>query len=176
MNKAIFLDKDGTLIHDVPFNVDPELIRLEDYALESLSLLQHQGFFLIVITNQPGISRGYFKEDALEKVEQKLNEILSQKNISLQGFYYCPHDEKDNCECRKPKAGLLLKAAKEMDIDLSESWMIGDILNDVEAGKRSGCQTILIDNGNETEWEYNDYRIPKYIAKNLKEAADLILT
>ena len=175
MNKAIFIDKDGTLIQDVPFNVDPDLIELEEYALESLYKLQQQGYDLVIVSNQPGVARGYFKEEDLEKVEKKIKNILSEKNISLTGFYYCPHSEEQGCECRKPKPGLLLKAAKDLEIDLSRSWMIGDILNDVEAGKRSGCKTVLIDNGNETEWQYNPNRIPNYIANHLKEAAKIIM-
>jgi histidinol-phosphate phosphatase family protein len=175
MNKAIFIDKDGTLIHDVPFNVDPALIELEPYALESLNILQNEGYFIVVVSNQPGVARGLFKEEALKNVEKKIRNILSENNITLTGFYYCPHSEDAGCHCRKPKPGLLLKAANDLQIDLSRSWMIGDILNDVEAGKRSGCQTILIDNGNETEWQYNQLRIPNYMANHMKEAADIIL-
>jgi D-glycero-D-manno-heptose 1,7-bisphosphate phosphatase len=175
MNKAIFIDKDGTLVHDVPFNVDPELIEVEKYAFESLHTLQQHGFEVIVISNQPGVALGYFNEEKLKIVEEKIKKILSEKHIALNGFYYCPHSEKEDCDCRKPKPGLLLKAAHDLQIDLSKSWMIGDILNDVEAGRRSGCNTILIDNGNETEWIYSRERIPNYIANHLKEAAEIVL-
>ena len=175
MNKAIFIDKDGTLIHDLPFNVNPALIELEPYALESLGILQQQGYYIVVVSNQPGVARGLFKEEALKKVEKKIRHILSANNISLTGFYYCPHSEDAGCRCRKPKPGLLFKAASDLQIDLSKSWMIGDILNDVEAGKRSGCKTILIDNGNETEWQYSSLRFPNYMANHMKEAADIIL-
>ena len=175
MNKAIFIDKDGTLIHDVPYNVNPDLIRLEKYALESLYILQQQGFYLIIISNQPGVALKYFKEDDLKIVEEKVKKLLFENNVFLEGFYYCPHSHQSGCACRKPKPGLLLKAAHDLQIDLSKSWMIGDILNDVEAGKRSGSRTILIDNGNETEWLLNEQRQPDYKVKNLKEAAELIL-
>ena len=174
MNKAIFIDKDGTLIHDVPYNVDPELIRLQDYA-ESLYLLQQQGYLLIIISNQPGIALGRFKEEDLKLVEGKIETLLSESKVTLQGFYYCPHLPGSECDCRKPKPGLLLKASQDLEIDLKNSWMIGDILNDVEAGKRSGCNTILIDNGNETEWLWNQFRLPHYVANHLKEAAEIIL-
>jgi D,D-heptose 1,7-bisphosphate phosphatase len=175
MNKAIFIDKDGTLIHDVPYNVNPELIRFEEYAFESLYLLQQEGFDVIIISNQPGIALGYFKEEDLSIVEEKIASSLMEHEVILKGFYYCPHAPGENCECRKPNTGLFLKAAEEMQIDLSQSWMIGDILNDVEAGIRSGCKTILIDNGNETEWIWNKKRLPHYIVSHLKEAARVIL-
>jgi histidinol-phosphate phosphatase family protein len=159
----------------VPYNVDPARVRFEKYSFQSLSTLQQQGFYLIIISNQPGISLGYFNGEDLKKLEQKLKELLLDKDIRLDGFYYCPHSPEDSCNCRKPKPGLIFKAAKDMEIDLSQSWMIGDILNDVEAGRRSQCKTILIDNGNETEWTLNPYRMPHYIAKDLKEAATFIM-
>lgn len=175
MNKAIFIDKDGTLISDIPYNVNPDLIRFEDYAFESLYRLQQKGYYLVIISNQPGIKYGYFKEEELKVVEDKIKSALQENKVSLNGFYYCPHSEKEKCNCRKPKPGLFFRAAKEMDIDLSESWMIGDILNDVEAGKRSNCKTILLDNGNETEWVSNSKRIPDFIVNHWKAAAEIIL-
>lgn len=175
MNKAIFIDKDGTLVKNVPYNVNPALITFEDYALESLYLLQQKGYFIIIISNQPGIAMGYFNEEDLRLVEEKLKVLLLKNNVMLHGFYYCPHGEDEGCDCRKPKPGLFFKAARDLEIDLSKSWMIGDILNDVEAGKRSNCKTILIDNGNETEWIWNRLRIPHYMATHLKAAAEIIL-
>lgn len=175
MNKAIFIDKDGTLISDVPYNVNPQLIRFEDYAFESLYLLQQKGYFIIIVSNQPGVALGYFKEEDLKAVEEKIKESLLENKVMLHGFYYCPHAENEGCNCRKPKPGLFFKAAKDLDIDLSKSWMIGDILNDVEAGKRSNCKTILIDNGNETEWIQNKQRVPHYMVNHLKAAAEIIL-
>jgi len=175
MNKAVFIDKDGTLIKDVPYNVKPELIEFEEDAFESLRGLQQMGYKVIIISNQPGVALGYFKEEELKKVEEKIKDLLAENKVHLDGFYYCPHDENDNCECRKPKPGLILMAAKNQGIQLSRSWMIGDILNDVEAGNRSYCKSILIDNGNETEWVWSRYRKPNFIAKNLKAAAEIIL-
>ena len=175
MNKAVFLDKDGTLIKDVPYNVNPDLIEFEDDAFESLRNLQDRGYKLIIISNQPGVALGYFKEEELKKVEEKITDLLGKNQVKLDGFYYCPHSENDICDCRKPKPGLLLNAAKDHDVDLSKSWMIGDILNDVEAGNRSGCKSILIDNGNETEWIMSSLRKPSFTARNLKEAAEFIM-
>ncbi|MBD2091732.1 HAD family hydrolase [Microcoleus sp. FACHB-1515] len=178
MNRAIFLDKDGTLIEDVPYNVDPDRIRLCQGAIEGLRSLHAVGYKLIVISNQSGIARGYFPARALMNVEQRLQKLL---DVSLSGFYYCPHhpggtvDEfAIECDCRKPKPGMLLQAAKDHDIDLARSWFIGDILNDVEAGRTAGCRTILIDNGNETEWILKRSRLPNHIVANLTEAARIV--
>lgn len=181
-NKAIFIDKDGTLIPDIPYNVDPEKISLQEGALEGLHQLQQEGYLLIIISNQSGVARGFFKEEALNAVQHKIEHLLAGKGVVLNGFYYCPHypnaavkEFAIECDCRKPQPGMLLKAARELDIDLSQSWMIGDILNDVEAGKKAGCKTVLIDDGKEKEWLVNEARIPDYKAINIKEAAAQIL-
>lgn len=144
LKKAIFIDKDGTLVPDIPYNVDPDLIQLQEGAVEGLKLLQQEGYLLIIISNQSGVGRGYFKEEALKSVRQKIETLLKEQNIYLDGFYYCPHYPQSSieqyamlCDCRKPEPGMLLKAAKDFGIDLSFSWMIGDILNDVQAGKKS---------------------------------------
>jgi D-glycero-D-manno-heptose 1,7-bisphosphate phosphatase len=182
MNKAVFLDKDGTLIKDVPYNVNPAKIELESYATQALSMLKTSGFKLIVISNQAGVAHGYFKEDSLEIVWDTIQQLLRPQNVSIDAFYFCPHhpeavDEKyaARCLCRKPEPGLILRAAVDFNIDLSLSWMIGDILHDVEAGNKAGCNTILLDNGHETEWVTDEKRLPGYIVKNLKEAVTIIL-
>lgn len=182
MNKAVFIDKDGTLIPDVPYNTDPAVISLQPCATEGLRELQNKGFLLIIISNQAGVARGYFKEEALVGVEARLKELLAVEHIKLDGFYYCPHHPEGTikeysivCDCRKPAPGLFLRAAGDFNIDLKESWMIGDILNDVEAGKNAGCRSILIDNGNETEWLAGNNRVPDHSVKNINEAALLIL-
>lgn len=181
MNKAIFIDKDGTLIPDIPYNVDPEKITLHDGVIEGLKLLKAQGFVFIMISNQSGVARGYFEEKALISVKNKIQALLEADEIQFQDFYWSFNHpqgtvEKYAVECnfRKPKPGMMLQAAAEHQIDLEQSWMIGDILNDVEAGKRAGCQTILIDNGNETEWIAGEYRTPDYKAKNFFQAAAYI--
>jgi D,D-heptose 1,7-bisphosphate phosphatase len=174
MEKAIFLDKDGTLIPDVPYNVNPKLVCIEENSLEGLKSFRDMGYKLVVISNQSGIARGYFAEDALRGVEETIQELLARHDLNIDTFYYCPHDVDDNCNCRKPKPGMLLQAALDLNIDLTQSWMIGDILNDVEAGNTAGCKTILIDNGNETEWNLNENRQPTFKAKHINEAAQLI--
>lgn len=180
--QAIFLDKDGTLIEDIPYNVDPEKIHLSEGAVEGLQLLYRAGYPLIVVSNQAGIAHGYFSEKDLEQVVHRLEDLLAEIGVLLAGFYYCPHHPEGkiaiyrmDCDCRKPSPGLLFQAALEQGIDLKESWMIGDILNDIEAGQRAGCHTILIDNGNETEWVLNSIRMPQYCVLNLTEAAHIIL-
>jgi D,D-heptose 1,7-bisphosphate phosphatase len=182
MNKAIFIDKDGTLVRNIPYNVDPSLVELESGAALALKLFKERGYLLIVISNQAGVAHNYFAEEALEGVKTKIQQLVSTAGVQLDGFYFCPHHPDGSvkkytmdCECRKPQAGMLLQAALDFDIELSKSWMIGDILNDVEAGNKAGCKTILIDNGNETEWISSEIRYPTYIVRNMKEAAAVIL-
>ncbi len=181
-DRAIFLDKDGTLVQDVPYNVDPASIRLMPGAAEGLQRLYHAGFKLFVFTNQSGIARGYFPEEALSPLREHLRALLAQMGVRLDGFYYCPHLPGGTiaryairCSCRKPLPGLVLRAAKEHAIDLASSWAIGDILDDIEAGRRAGCSTILINNGNETEWVISPLREPDHLAGDLDKAADIIL-
>jgi len=179
--KAVFLDKDGTLIEDVPYNVDPLKIRLCAGAVEGVQRLAAAGYELFIVTNQSGVARGYFPESALVAVEKHLRRVLGDFGVAISGFYYCPHHPQGiveefaiDCDCRKPRPGLLKKAAQENHIDLFQSWFVGDILNDVEAGNIAGCRTILIDNGNETEWQLSRQRLPHHIVKDLTAAAKVI--
>lgn len=174
LEKAVFLDKDGTLVVDVPCNVDPKKIFLVSNAVAALRLLSELGYKLFVISNQSGIARGYFSEQDLVLYLQELDTLFRESNIILDGFYYCPHDKSADCDCRKPKPGMIQKAAHEHGIDLAASWFIGNIVNDVEAGCRAGCQTILINNSNETLGEENRYRIPHYIVPDLYSASHII--
>jgi D-glycero-D-manno-heptose 1,7-bisphosphate phosphatase len=179
---AIFLDKDGTLIEDVPYNVDPQFIRFTEGAIAGLRLLQAADYSLIIVSNQSGVARGYFPPAALAELEHHLRSRLSDEGVFLQGFYCCLHHPDGTvqpynvtCNCRKPQPGLLYQAAAQHKIQLGQSWMIGDILNDVEAGRAAGCRTILMDNGNETEWQLAPHRSPHYSVKNLYQAAQAIL-
>lgn len=179
--KAVFLDKDGTLIENVPFNVDTRRMRFAPGAEETLVRLDALGYALFVVSNQPGVALGQFDEDALGAVERHLHVMLSAFHVPLTGFYYCPHHPDGKvasyraaCRCRKPAPGLLLRAAKMHGVDLAQSWLVGDILDDVEAGMRAGCRTILIDNGNETEWHDAPLRRPDHVVRDLREAADRI--
>ena len=180
-NAAVFIDKDGTLVENVPYNVDPAKIRLARGAGEAVRAVRDSGFRVFVVSNQSGIARGYFDEPALARAEEALREMLAETGASIDAFYYCPHlagaalSEYDvQCECRKPSPGLLERAAREHEIDLLASWMIGDILDDIEAGRRAGCQTILVDNSNETEWVTGGVRGPHFITRDLIQAARII--
>jgi D-glycero-D-manno-heptose 1,7-bisphosphate phosphatase len=182
MNKAIFIDKDGTLIEDIPYNVEPSRITLQPNAIQGLKRLTDEGYLLIVVSNQSGVARGYFKEEDLSAVRKAIESRLARAQIRLADLFYCPHHPDGSvkeyariCGCRKPAPGMFYKAAEKFMIDLTQSWMIGDILHDVEAGNKAGCKTILIDNGNETEWLTNPERTPTLIASTINEAATFIL-
>jgi len=182
LRKAIFLDKDGTLIPDIPYNVDPDRISLMPGAATALTRLRTQGYIFVVISNQAGVARGLFQENALQLVKNKMEVLLQLEGIELAGFYYCPHHPEGSvaeyrlaCNCRKPSDGMIRKAARELSIDLECSWMIGDILNDVEAGKRAGCRSILLNHGNETEWLDGPFRKPDFVASDLVQASDFII-
>lgn len=179
---AVFIDKDGTLIHDFPYNADPARVALMPGAAEGLRLLHSAGHPLFVVTNQPGVARGRFDEAALAAIARRAKTLVRRAGAALSGFYYCPHDPAGRvaayaveCVCRKPRAGLIRRACREHRLDPKRAWMIGDILHDVEAGRRAGCRTILIDNGGETEWRLTAAREPHFIAPDLARAAEHIL-
>lgn len=180
-SKAIFLDKDGTLIDDLPYNTDPRLISLCSGAGSALRLLARLDYRFFVVSNQDGVAHGHFPEADLGAVSARLTDLLFRERLSLDGFYYCPHHPDGKlrsfaveCMCRKPMPGMLVRAAREHDIDLHASWMIGDILHDVEAGNRAGCRTVLIDSGNETEWRLGNHRIPTRVVSDIYAAALII--
>lgn len=179
-NKAIFIDKDGTLIHNVPYNVDPSKITFYPDA-PALKELVDAGYLLIVISNQSGVARGLFEEKALFMVKKTVEETLTEYKIKLTEFYYCPHHPEGkvseyavNCNCRKPNPGMFFQAAREHDVDLKKSWMLGDVLHDVEAGHRAGCRSILINRGHEIEWRTESLRQPFTIVDNLGKAVEVI--
>lgn len=177
MRRAVFLDKDGTLVHDVPYNVDPTRMQLREDAGAALRALQDAGYALVVISNQAGVALGRFDEAALAPVWQRIADDLATAGVGLAGTYYCPHHPAGHgayaiaCDCRKPGAGLLQRAAERHGLDLPASWMIGDILDDVEAGHRAGCRSVLLDVNSETEWRRGPLRTPDYIARDLTTAA-----
>ena len=190
--KAVFLDRDGVIneliyypeqgIIDSPFTV--EQFRLLPGVGEAIKKLCETGYKVILVSNQPGIAKGNLSEETFEEIRSKMKEELVKEGASLDGEYYCFHHPeakverlKANCECRKPKPGLILKAAQNMDIDLSQSWMIGDGLTDVKAGKRAGCRTILLGRMKCELCRLMDEENarPDAIVSNLKEAGQFIM-
>jgi D-glycero-D-manno-heptose 1,7-bisphosphate phosphatase len=172
--RAVFLDKDGTLVDNVPYNADPNRVRLARGA-STLARLVDRGYLLYVVSNQPGLARGLLSHADLARTWRRLCDLLAAKHVRVDDFIYCPHAPGEGCPCRKPADGLLRRAAAERGISLSESWMVGDILDDIEAGRRAGCRTVLIDNGNETEWRRAPLREPHLRVRDLREATAGIL-
>ncbi len=159
MNRAVFLDRDGVIneliyypeqgIIDSPFTV--EQLKLFPWSGKAIRRLTEAGYKVVVVSNQPGMAKGYLSRETFEKIRQKMKEELAKNGVSIDGEYYCFHHPdaavdslRINCDCRKPKPGLLLQAGREMNIGLSQSWMVGDGLTDVQAGKSAGCKTILL--------------------------------
>lgn len=176
--RAAFLDKDGTLVADVPYNADPARIRFLPGVHEGLRRLCAAGYLLVVVSNQPGVALGRFPLGSLDAVEARLRDEFNDVGAVLSGFYFCPHHPAGHvaayaraCACRKPSPGLLQAAAHALDVDLARSWMVGDILDDVEAGRRAGCRTVLVNNGNETEWRWSADRVPDRVVRAFDEAA-----
>lgn len=143
MNKAIFLDRDGVINRKVPEkdfvkNVD-ELIYLPKVK-QIIGMVKKKGYLVIIVSNQSGINRGIIKKENIEKINEKL-----RKELKIDAIYYCPHLPDENCACRKPKTGLIEKAAKDFDIDVKNSLLIGDNDFDIAAGNAAGCKTIMVD-------------------------------
>jgi len=174
LKKAIFLDRDGVLNKEVDHLSDPKDFEFINGSIEALKLLKQKNFLLIVITNQAGIARGLFTEETLKKIHDKMIKILKQNNLRLDDIYYCPHHPEFTgpCDCRKPKPGMILKAKLKHNIDLTNSFMVGDTLNDIQTGRAVDCKTVLLLTGYGTEEQKKIGTIvPDMIFKNLKEFA-----
>src|SRR5579875_764553 len=174
--RAVFLDRDGTLVHPYHYPSRVEHLKLYDRIGPALRALQDLGLALVVITNQSGIARGYFTERDLEHLHNYLSDKLAASGVHLDGIYHCPHHPDGiipeltiRCNCRKPQPGMLLQAASELNLDLGSSWFVGDTLDDVEAGKRAGCHTILIDLATES-WPDAFIRTPTFVAPDTIQA------
>jgi D,D-heptose 1,7-bisphosphate phosphatase len=182
MRRAVFFDKDGTLVEDDPPNIDTAHVRFYPDVFEAMRLLTEAGYDLVIVTNQSAVAQGGCNEADVRGMHTYVKHRLADEGVSLAGFYYCPHQADAPvipyavpCECRKPQPGLLLQASRELRLDLAQSWMVGDILHDVEAGRWAGCRTVLLDNGHETEWHLTEVRWPDHIAPTLLKAAQLIV-
>ncbi|WP_233369850.1 D-glycero-alpha-D-manno-heptose-1,7-bisphosphate 7-phosphatase [Roseateles cellulosilyticus] len=179
LRPALFIDKDGTLIENVPYNADPALLRFMPGAGEALTRLQRTGIALVIVTNQSGLARGYFTRAQFARLQQALLQRLQQEfGVAIDGFEVCPHaagaEGRPGCLCRKPAPGMLIRAAHRHGLDLSRSWMVGDILDDVEAGHRAGAGGLLFDSGGETTWRRSPLREPDAVFTDWAAVADHI--
>jgi histidinol-phosphate phosphatase family protein len=168
MKKAVFLDRDGTIIVDKHYLNDPEQVEFFPGAVEALQAL-HKDFALIVVTNQSGIARGLVQLENLQLIHQKMQTLLQSHGVQIAAFYHSPHAADSNHPMRKPNPGMLIQAAKDHRIDLGASFMIGDKPIDVEAGHRAGTKSILISH------EASETTTPDFVAPDLLVAAQWIL-
>ena len=184
MDKAVFLDKDGTISHDKGYIDHPSKVELFPNSAKAIQLLNNSGLKVCIVSNQAGIARGYFGEDMLQSIDKTLQRKLLANHAYYDAVYYCPHHPdhghypyKKDCDCRKPNPGMLLKASDEYGLDLKESYMVGDKDSDLEAGRRAGCKTILVltGYGEDTKKNLNGHQ-PDFVAKDLLEAVNWILT
>lgn len=188
-DRAVFLDRDGVIIEDVDLLVKVAGIRILTGVSEALLMLRHHGFHLIVISNQTVVARGLASEAEVAQINDAINQqLIKTSGAGVDQFYFCPHHPnatvqsyRINCDCRKPKPGLILRAAKEHKIDLAASFVIGDRITDIIAGARAGCRTILVQTGQhlsppiETAEPIDQSIQPDRVCANLKEAADWII-
>lgn len=173
--RAVFLDRDGTVCEEVNYLSRAEDLRLFPFAVEAVKLLNENKFLVILITNQSGIARKFFDENDLREIHQKLQDELTKSDAKLDAIYFCPHISADNCGCRKPKTGLINQALKDFEIDLQNSWMIGDKAIDVQTGFNAGTKTALVLTGyGKKEIEILE-KEQDFIAKNLLEAAKFVI-
>ncbi len=158
LQKAIFLDRDGVINREVDNLINIDDFELVDSVSEAINLINKSDFVSIVVTNQPVIAKGFISTGELNQIHKKMDTLLGEEGAYLDDLYYCPHHPEEgfkgevkelkiDCDCRKPKSGMLLKAAKDHHIDLSKSWMIGDRYVDIRAGNSAGCKTILVKTG-----------------------------
>ena len=182
--KAIFLDRDGTINKYKGFLRNIDQFELIPNITDAIKKINSSGYLCIVITNQPVIARGEVTWDELEEIHNKMETELGFEGVYLDGIYFCPHHPhkgyegevvglKIDCDCRKPKPGMLIKAAEDFNIDLSQSWMIGDGENDVKAGMAAGCKTVLV-NGEGSDHKEGDFG-QNYTCKSLLEFVEKLL-
>ena len=184
---AVFLDRDGTLNEESGYLNHVDRLKLIDGAAEAVALLSRHGLKTIVVTNQSGVARGYFPETLLPRLHDKLQELLIERGARLDAIYYCPHHPdvgeppyRRDCECRKPKLGMIRRAEKEFSVDARKSYMVGDKISDVEFGRRAGCKTVLLLTGyGKGELEHNREQLngdPDHVAADILDAAKWIVS
>ncbi len=180
---AFFLDRDGVVIDDTHYVGTVDQIRWIPDSAAAVRNANDAGFAVVVVSNQSGVARGLFGEAEVEVIHQHIRDhFLAESGATFDRFYYCPHLETEgvgryriDCECRKPKPGMLLRAARELDLDLSRSWLIGDRLSDMEAGSAAGCRTILVRTGYGKNVELPEGSA-SLVCANLAEAVQRILS
>ena len=185
MKRAVFIDRDGTISEEVGYINHLSRFRLFPYSAAALKQLYEDGYLAIVITNQAGVARGYFSEAMVQAIHKRMSEELEAGGATLDAIYYCAHHPsvgeppfRLDCDCRKPKPGLLLRAARDLDIDLANSWMVGDRYSDIELAANAGVKSVLVLSGyGRGEWEHqrdNWAMQPDLVAEDLLEAVSLI--
>lgn len=167
---AAFLDRDGLICEDVHYMSSPEQFKLLPKVAEGITLLNRRGVKVIVVTNQSGIARGYFTEEDLRRIHDRMIKELNRRGAHIDIIYFCPHHPNDNCLCRKPKPGMLNRGAKELGLNLKSCFVIGDKQLDVDAGHQAGCETIVVLSP-ETEKNID----ADHIVKDFYEAAEIVV-
>lgn len=170
---AVFLDRDGTLIEEVNFLHKVEELRFFDFTDEAVRLLKENGFLVVIVTNQSGIGRNIFDEEAMHLIHKKIQDDLT---VSLDAFYFCPHLPDEKCTCRKPNLGMIENALQDFEIDVENSWMIGDKEIDIMTGKNAGIKTALVLTGYGESALENLTTVPDLIAENLLDAVKEIIS
>jgi D-glycero-D-manno-heptose 1,7-bisphosphate phosphatase len=186
MNKAVFLDRDGTINEEVGYLTDLSMLRLIPGASSAIKRLNESGFKVVVVTNQSGVARGYFTESFVQETHERILQMLYDAGAHVDGIYYCPHHPTTGnplytmvCDCRKPGTGLIDRAARDLTIDTSISYVVGDRWSDVELGQRAGAHTVLVRSGFATDDPGNvrlpHVKDPDFVAHDITEAADWII-
>ncbi len=170
---ALFLDRDGVIIVEKKFQIDIGAMEFYPGAVDALKAVDRR-FLKVVVSNQSGIAGKKFTQDDVEKFNHALSEKLKGEGIKMNGWYFCPHGRRDNCLCRKPKSGMLLKAADELSVELRESWMIGDKSSDILAGQAAGVKTVLVKTGYAGKERGAVPVKPHHVADNLYDAVQFI--
>lgn len=173
-SKAVFLDRDGTIIRDMIYLNDPAKIEVFAESYEAIRLMNQQGYLVILVTNQSGVAKGIVKESILQEINSIIIADFQKNGAKIKDVYYAPDAVDSGSFNRKPNPGMLLQAAQKYGIDLKLSWMVGDRMTDVEAGLRAGCQSILLQNETTPPIE-GGYASPAFVAKDVLEAAKIIL-
>ena len=177
MERAVFLDRDGTIVEDVGYLHELNKVKFLPGASKAIKLANESGFKVIVITNQAGVARGYFTEETVKEINKYIQETLAGEGAFIDMIYYCPHhiegiieEYRKECHYRKPNPGMIEKAAREFSLDLKNSFVIGDKLSDIEAGHRAGCRAILLAGEDPPHNEKEVATIPDHTVPDLYQA------